>query len=82
MATNDKTMFFDFGQERQEDIKQTLKTVYESLEEKGYDSVNQIVGYLMSDDPGYISNHKDARKKLTKIDRTRILEVIIRKITN
>ena len=46
MATNDKTMFFDFGQERQEDIKQTLKTVYESLEEKGYNPINQIVGYL------------------------------------
>ena len=60
----------------------TIKEVSKSLEEKGYDSVNQIVAYLMSDDPGYISNHKDARKKLTKIDRTRILEVIIRKITN
>lgn len=60
----------------------TIKEVSKSLEEKGYDSVNQIVGYLMSGDPGYISNHKDARKKLTKIDRTRILEVIIRKITN
>ena len=60
----------------------TIKEVSKSLEEKGYDSVNQIVGYLMSDDPGYISNNKDARKKLTKIDRTRILEVIIRKITN
>ena len=60
----------------------TIKEVSKSLEEKGYDSVNQIVGYLISEDPGYISNHKDARKKLTKIDRTRILEVIIRKITN
>ena len=41
-ANNDKTMFFDFGQERQEDIKETLKTVYESLEEKGYNPINQI----------------------------------------
>lgn len=60
----------------------TIKEVSKSLEEKGYDPVNQIVGYLISEDPGYISNYKDARKKLTKIDRTRILEVIIRKITN
>lgn len=60
----------------------TIKEVSKLLEEKGYDSVNQIVGYLISEDPGYISNYKDARKKLTKIDRTRILEVIIRKITN
>ena len=43
-ANNDKTMFFDFGQERQEDIKETLKTVYESLEEKGYNPINHIVG--------------------------------------
>lgn len=60
----------------------TIKEVSKLLEEKGYDPVNQIVGYLISEDPGYISNYKDARKKLTKIDRTRILEVIIRKITN
>ena len=60
----------------------TIKEVSKSLEEKGYDSVNQIVGYLISEDPGYISNHNDARKKLTKIDRTRMLEVIIRKIIN
>ena len=60
----------------------TIKEVSKSLEEKGYDSVNQIVGYLISEDPGYISNHNDARKKLTKIDRSRIVEVIIRKITN
>ncbi len=45
MATNDKTMFFDFGQERQEDIKQTLKTVYESSEEKGY---NHLEGWALS----------------------------------
>ena len=60
----------------------TIKEVSKSLEEKGYDSVNQIVRYLKRDEKGYISNHKDKRKKLTKIDRTRILEVIIRKITN
>ena len=56
----------------------TIKEVSKSLEEKGYDSVNQIVGYLMSDDPGYISNHKEARNKISKIDRSKILEILIK----
>lgn len=54
------------------------KEVASLLEERGYDPINQIVGYLMSGDPGYISNYKEARRKLTKLDRTKVLEVIIR----
>ena len=77
MATNDKTMFFDFGQERQEDIKQTLKTVYESLEEKGYNPINQIVGYLLSGDPAYIPRHNEARNIIRYHDRDEILEELI-----
>ncbi|HPF83693.1 MAG TPA: IreB family regulatory phosphoprotein [Bacilli bacterium] len=59
-------------------IVAVTKEVADILEEKGYDPINQIVGYLMSGDPGYISSYKDARKKLTKIDRTKVLEVIVR----
>lgn len=58
-------------------IVDTIKEVSDILKEKGYNPVNQLVGYLISEDPGYISNHKDARKKLTKFDRTKILEVLI-----
>lgn len=58
-------------------IEQTLKEVIEILEERGYNAKNQIVGYLMSGDPGYISSHKEARNKITKFERTRILEVLV-----
>ena len=78
MATNDKTMFFDFGQERQEDIKQTLKTVYESLEEKGYNPINQIVGYIISGDPGYISNYENARSKILELDRSELVALLLK----
>ena len=59
-------------------IEQILKEVYDSLAEKGYDPINQLTGYLMSGDPGYISNYKEARNKITSIERTRILEVLVR----
>lgn len=58
-------------------IGETIKEVAAALEEKGYNATNQIVGYLMSGDPGYISNHKNARNKIIKFDRTRVLEVLI-----
>lgn len=56
-----------------------LQEVCLALQEKGYDPINQIVGYLMSGDPGYISSYKDARKKIVSIDRSRILEFLLRK---
>ncbi len=63
-------------------IKETINDVVLILEDKGYDPVNQIVGYLLSDDPGYISSYKEARKKLTRFDRTKILEVIVKEFIN
>lgn len=59
-------------------LAQTLKDVVEILEERGYNPINQIVGYLMSGDPGYISSHKEARNKITKIDRAKLIEVILK----
>lgn len=59
-------------------IENTLKEVIEILRERGYNPINQIVGYLISGDPGYISNHKEARNKLMKFDRTKILEVLLK----
>lgn len=56
-----------------------LHEVSENLKEKGYNPVNQIVGYLMSGDPGYISSHKEARKKIQKYERSVILEVLVSK---
>jgi len=59
-------------------ISATLKDVIEILEERGYDPIKQIVGYLISGDPGYITSHKEARKKITKYDRNKILEFLVR----
>lgn len=60
-------------------VEAILKEVFSALEEKGYDPINQMVGYLMSGDPGYISSYKDARKKMVSIDRSKVLEFLIRK---
>ncbi len=74
----DKTKVFNCSSLDTIYIKQILKEVVTSLKEKGYDPKIQIIGYLMSGDPGYISNYNDARKKITNIDRAKILEVIIK----
>lgn len=60
----------------------TLKEIIEALEERGYNPINQIVGYLMSGDPGYISNHKGVRTKITKFDRTKLLEILVKNFVN
>ena len=69
-----------YNQEEFQDalIEDTVKEVIEILEEKGYNATNQLVGYLMSGDPGYISSHKEARNKITKFDRAKILEVLLK----
>lgn len=59
-------------------VEKTLKEVYIALEERGYNPINQIVGYLISGDSGYISSYKDARKKITSLDRAKILEAMVK----
>lgn len=59
-------------------IKKTIKEVYNSLEERGYNPVNQLVGYFISGDPGYISSYQDARTKITEFDRSKVLITIIK----
>ncbi|WP_373841850.1 IreB family regulatory phosphoprotein [Limosilactobacillus sp.] len=76
-TNNDKTMFYDFGQERKKNIKETLKTVYESLEEKGYNPINQIVGYLLSGDPAYIPRLNNARNLIRQHERDEIIEELV-----
>ena len=63
-------------------VKETLEDAVVALEERGYNSINQIVGYLISGDSGYISNYKETRKKLSKLDRVDILEVLLRNYVN
>ena len=70
------TQFFHVVKEQEYDVASILKDVYEELTEKGYNTVNQIVGYIMSGDPTYITSHKNARSLIMKVERDEILEVL------
>jgi len=70
-------MFPMFG-DGKVDIREVMRIVYQALEEKGYRPVDQIVGYLVSGDPAYITSHRDARTLLRRIDRDELLEEIVR----
>ena len=74
---NDDTSLFDVNVLKENLISSTLKEVYVALEERGYNPTNQIVGYLISGDPGYISNYKDCRSKILDLDRAEIVATIL-----
>ncbi len=74
----EQTSLFDLDQIDTENIRLTLKSVFNSLEERGYNPTNQIVGYLISGDPGYISSYKDARNKIQEVDRAKIVEILLK----
>ena len=78
MGKLDETMFFDFGDNKQNDVRETLKTVYDALEEKGYNPIDQIVGYLISGAPAYIPRLNDARNLIRKHQRDEIIEELVR----
>ena len=71
------TQFFQTVQENKMDVSQVLELVYNGLSEKGYNPVNQIVGYVMSGDPTYITSHKSARSLIMKVERDDILELLL-----
>ena len=70
----DKTMSFNFEKEMNAKTKEILKEVYEALVEKGYNPINQIVGYILSGDPTYITSYKNARNLIRMIERDELLE--------
>lgn len=74
----EQTKVYDVNQFQDEEVKKVIQDVSLNLDEKGYDAVNQIVGYLLSGDPGYISSYKESRKKVLKLERTKILEVLVK----
>ena len=71
------TKIYDSSEFQNEYVSQVVKEVAINLQDKGYNPVNQILGYLMSGDPGYISNYKESRSNITELDRTKILEILI-----
>ena len=76
------TKIFDSDEFNNKYISDVIRDVSEILEERGYDPINQIVGYLISGDPGYISNHKEARNKIIEFDRAKLLEVLLENFLN
>lgn len=74
----DKTIQFSIKDENEVYMKQTLQEVYDALNEKGYNSVSQIVGYLLSEDPTYITTHNNARALIRKIDRDELLQAMVK----
>lgn len=79
MDSYDKTMKFNFPEESMKDeVKEVMLHVYNALEDKGYNPINQVVGYLLSGDPAYIPRHEEARNKIRKLERDEILEELVK----
>ena len=73
------TRKFNIRYEKDQEIKAILTSVYDSLKQKGYDPINQIVGYILSEDPTYITNHNNARTLIRKLDRDELLQELVKK---
>lgn len=78
MSSIDETVRFDFGDNREKNVKETLTLVYAALEEKGYNPINQIVGYVLSGDPAYVPRYNNARNQIRKYERDEIVEELVR----
>jgi uncharacterized protein (UPF0297 family) len=79
VSSFDKTMRFNFPEEPyEENVKEVLLKVHGALEEKGYNPINQIVGYLLSGDPAYIPRHNDARSLIRRLERDEIIEELVK----
>ncbi len=78
MGDMDFTRKFSLGDQRDLEIKSILSSVYQALQEKGYNPINQIVGYILSEDPTYITNHNNARALIRKVDRDELLQALVK----
>ena len=74
----DKTIQFSIREDHEREMKQTLSAVYNALNEKGYNPVSQIVGYILSEDPTYITTHNNARSLIRRIDRDELLQSLVK----
>lgn len=78
MSDMDYTRKFSVNLNKDEEIRAILSSVYNSLREKGYNPINQIVGYILSEDPTYITNHNNARTLIRQLDRDELLQVLLK----
>lgn len=82
MAISEPTAVFSIHDDKDQEIKQVMMLVYSALEEKGYNPVNQLVGYILSEDPTYITTYNNARSLIRKIDRDELLQTLVRSYLN
>lgn len=75
---HDQTMTFSVHEENEGEMKKTLTTIYDALREKGYNPINQIVGYILSEDPTYITTYNNARSLIRHIDRDELLQELVK----
>ena len=78
MLDPNKTIQFSIKDEHEEEMRQTILTVYNALREKGYNPISQIVGYILSEDPTYITNYNNARSLIRRLDRDELLQVLVK----
>ena len=77
MEEMNKTQYFKVQKEQEIEVKDVIASIYQALTEKGYNPVNQIVGYVMSGDPTYITSHKGARSLIRRVERDEIIELLL-----
>lgn len=77
-----KTIMFDTNKAQEKTTKEVLKDVYEALEERGYNGIDQMVGYILSGDPSYITSYNNARMMISRIDRDDLVEEILKEYLN
>ena len=78
----DKTMIFSLNGDRDQEIKNAMIKVYDALKQKGYNPINQIVGYILSEDPTYITTYNNARNIISSIDRDELLDALVKSYLN
>lgn len=78
----DKTMIFSLNGDRDQEIKEAMIKVYDALKQKGYNPINQLVGYILSEDPTYITTYNNARNIISSIDRDELLEALVKSYLN
>lgn len=78
----DRTQTFSLGDDKEREMKVVLTQVYDALREKGYNPINQIVGYILSEDPTYITTYNNARSLIRKVDRDDLLRALVRSYLN
>ncbi len=78
MATHEPTISFSIAEDREKEVRKTLTTVYDALRQKGYNPINQLVGYILSEDPTYITTFNNARSLIRHIDRDELLQMLLK----